>query len=170
MEQPYLKVKKLKQQAQVPSKKEEDAGYDIYGIFDEDFKILEPGETFMAPTGIAVEIPKNWVMYIAERGSTGSKGIARRAGVVDSGYRGEIFIPLNNTSNKPIIFASNSEGPALADYLEEQDMLYDDVTVYPQSKAIAQALILHVPHIEVEEVEELGESHRGDGALGSSGK
>lgn len=169
MEQPYFKVKKVKEGAKVPSKRSEDAGYDLYCVYEEDFKIMRPGESFLAPTGIAVEIPQNWVFYIAERSSSGSKGLAKRAGVIDSGYRGEIFVALNNTSTKPIIFAAK-EGPALADFLEEEGLQGDDVTIYPQSKAIAQALILYAPHIEVEEVEELGQSERGDGALGSTGK
>ncbi len=169
MEKPFFKVKKLKEGAIIPSKRPEDAAYDLYAIFEEDFKILMPGEIFMAPTGLSVEIPSDWVFYIAERGSTGSKGISRRCGVVDSGYRGEIFVPLNNTTNKPVIFAVK-EGPALADFLEEQGLQGGEVTIYPQSKAIAQAMIMYAPHVEVEEVEELGESERGDGALGSSGK
>lgn len=169
MEQLYFKVKKLKTGAKVPSKRPEDAGYDIYGVFEENFKLFMPGEIFMAPTGIAIEIPQGWVFYVAERGSTGSKGISRRCGVIDSGYRGEIFIALNNTSAKPVIFAKE-DGPNLADFLEENNLLHDDVTIYPQSKAIAQAMLLQVPHVEVEEVEELGTSERGEGALGSSGK
>lgn len=169
MEKPFFKVKKLKEEAIIPSKRQEDAAYDLYAIFDEDFKILMPGEIYMAPTGLSIEIPQDWVFYIAERGSTGSKGISRRCGVVDSGYRGEIFVPLNNTSNKPVIFAIK-EGPFLADFLEEKGLQGTDVVVYPQSKAIAQGMIMYVPHVDVEEVQELGESDRGDGALGSSGK
>lgn len=165
-----MKVKKLKEDAKIPFKREEDAGYDIYGVFDEEFKLLKPGETYLTPTGIAVEIPQNWVLYIAERGSTGSKGIAKRAGIVDSGYRGEIFVALNNTSQKPIVFAKE-EGMKLAEFLEENNILKEETTIYPQSKAIAQALLLHVPHVEVEEVEELDStSQRKEGIIGSSGK
>ena len=170
METPYFKVKKLKEGAIVPSKREEDAGYDLYGVFEESFQILQPGEVTLIPTGIACEIPKNWVLYIGERGSTGSKGIAKRAGIVDSGYRGEIFVATNNTSNKTIVFAKH-DGPELGTFLQRNNLNTNDVTVYLQTKAIAQALLLYVPHVQVEEVKELdSKSERGDGALGSSGK
>lgn len=167
MEQPYFKVKKVRDGAKIPSKREEDGGYDLYGVFEKDFQILMPGEITLIPIGISVEIPKNWVFYVAERGSTGSKGISRRCGVVDSGYRGEVFVATNNTSNKPIVFAK-TDGEELTRYLEENDL--NDVTVYPHSKGIAQALLLYCPHVEVEEVTDLSDSDRGSGALGSSGK
>ena len=40
-------------------------------------------------------------MILKERSSLGSKGIALRAGVIDSGYRGEVIICLENTTDKP---------------------------------------------------------------------
>lgn len=168
MEQPYFKVKRVRDGAKIPSKREEDGGYDLYGVFEKDFQILMPGEITLIPTGLSIEIPKNWVFYVAERGSTGSKGISRRCGVVDSGYRGEVFVATNNTSNKPIVFAKNTDGAELAVFLEENNLV--DVTVYPHSKGIAQALLLYCPHIDVEEVTDLADSERGSGALGSSGK
>ncbi len=165
-----MKVKKLREGAKIPTKREEDAAYDIYGIFEENFKILMQGEVSLIPTGIAVEIPKNWVLYFAERGSTGSKGIAKRCGVIDSGYRGEVFVAINNTSDKPVIFAKSND-TQLDDFLSNKNMLKKDVTIYPQSKGIAQAMLLYTPHIEPEVVSELDEtSKRRDGALGSSGK
>jgi dUTP pyrophosphatase len=170
MEKPFLKVKKFKESAIIPSKRKEDAAYDLYGIFDEDFVLLKKSEIKMISTGIGIQIPADWVFYIGERGSTGSKGIARRCGIVDSGYRGEVFIPLNNTSNKDIIF-SKHEGASLAVYCEENNIDEMNVTIYPQSKAIAQAMILYCPHIEVEEVTDLSDdSERGSGSLGSSNK
>ena len=170
MEKPYLKVKKLREGAAVPTKREEDAGYDLYGVFEERFFVLMPGEISLIPTGLSLEFPKDWVFYVVERSGSGSKGIARRAGVVDSGYRGEVYVAVNNTTNYPIIFAAN-DGPELADFLEDKDMLREDVIVYPQSKGVAQGMLLYAPHVEVEEVDELSEdTQRGDGTLGSSGK
>jgi dUTP pyrophosphatase len=167
MDKPFFKVKKLREEAKIPSKREEDAAYDFYGCFDEHFKLLMPGELTMIPTGLSSEIPKDWVLYLAERGSTGSKGIAKRCGIIDSGFRGEIFVVINNTSNKPVVFA-NHEGPELGVFLEENNL--DDVTIYPQSKGIAQGMLFYCPHVEVEEVTEMSESERGEGALGSSNK
>lgn len=168
IEKPYIKVKKLKKNAIVPSKRDEDAGYDLYAVIDEEYNILMPGEIKLMPTGISIEIPKDFVFYLAERGSTGSKGIAKRAGIIDSGFRGEIFVALNNTSNKPVIFYKNEA--IINDLLKSKGFSIENVTLYPLTKAIAQGLLLYCPHVEIEEVNELGESLRGTGILGSSKK
>ena len=169
MEEVYFKVKKLTSNAVVPSKREEDAGYDLYAVFDCEYYVLRPQEIWFAPTGISVEFPKNWVLYIAERGSTGSKGISKRCGVVDSGFRGEVKVVLNNTTNKTIIFIR--QGVRESEVLEKEDLQREDVVFYPQEKAIAQAMLLYTPHVQIEEVEELDTSSlRAEGMLGSSNK
>lgn len=165
----YFKVKRLDSRAKLPSKREEDAGYDLYALFDEEVKILKKGEIWLAPTGISMEFPKDWMLYIAERGSTGSKGISRRCGVVDSGFRGELKVILNNTSSKDIIFIKS--GINTQEALLKYNLNVDLVTFYPQEKAVAQGILLYCPHVEVEEVDELdSSSQRGDGMLGSSKK
>lgn len=164
----YLKVKRLKKQAVLLSKRKEDAAYDIYWLFEQDYKLLNPWEIYMVPTWIAIQIPQDKVFFICERSSTWIKWLARRAWVVDSWYRWEIFVPINNTSNKPIVFYKNEEG--LEAFLKENNLSKDNVTLYPQEKAIAQAMILHVPHIEVEEVDELSDSERWEWALWSTNK
>jgi dUTP pyrophosphatase len=168
MKDVYFKVKKLDKRAIIPSKRDEDAGYDLYAIIDEDYKILEPGKIFLFPTKLSVEIPKDYVLYLAERGSTGTKGISKRAGVIDSGFRGEIQVVINNTSNKIILFYKDEE--KVEKILKERNLSKENITLYPLSKGIAQAMLLYCPHVEVEEVYELNESLRQDGMLGSSKK
>lgn len=169
MEQPFLKVRRLDKRATLPSKRDEDAGYDLYAVLEEDFFLFKPGQVHLFPTKISIEIPRDWVFYIAERGSTGSKGISRRCGVIDSGYRGEIFVALNNTSDKPVVFFKE-DNEALDKFLEENNLSRDNATLYPQSKGIAQGMLMYCPHVEVEEVQGLSESIRGEGVLGSSQK
>ena len=123
----------------------------------------------MFKTGIAIEIPQDWVFYISERSSTGTKGISTRCGIIDSGFRGEIFIPINNTGNKPIVFTKR-EDDKLDLFLAKNKLSKEEVVLYPTTKAIAQAMLLYCPHIEIEEVDELENSDRGEGALGSTGK
>lgn len=164
----FCNIKKLDPRAVIPTKREEDAGYDLYALFDEDLKILKPGEIWLAPSGISMEFPIGYVFFLAERGSTGSKGLSRRAGVVDSGYRGELKIALNNTSNKTIVFTHSGHNED--EVLKNLQMSRSDVTFYPQGKAVAQGMFLQEFHVEFNEVEELSNSQRGDGALGSSGK
>mgnify|MGYP001229803230 CR=1 FL=1 len=167
---PFFKIKKFREDAVIPSKRKEDAGYDLYGCFEDKFKVLKTGEIWLCPTGIGCEIPEDWVLFLNERGSTGTKGISKRAGIIDSGFRGEIFVCLNNTSNKDIIFAK-SDGAGLAVFCEENNINESKVTIYPQSKAIAQGLLFWCPHVEVLEVSELSNnSERGTGVIGSSKK
>lgn len=166
-----VKFAKVKPNAIIPSKRDEDMGFDLYACFDEDYIVINPHETRLIPTGIASSCDPDYGFLIFERGSTGSKGIARRCGVIDSGYRNEWFIGLTNTTNKVMFISKLSERETYDDYYED---IMPHSFVYPYSKAIAQALVIPVPKVEVEEIsyEELKEikSKRGMGALGSSNK
>lgn len=162
----YIKVKKLRKEAVILSKRDEDAAYDIYWVFEKDCFLLNPWDIYTVPTGIAIEISKDKVFYICERWSTGTKWIARRCWVVDSWYRWEIFVPLNNTWIKPIVFYKDEK--QLKKFVSENQLT--DFITYPQNKAIAQGMILNIPEIQVEVVDELSESERMDGALWSTKK
>lgn len=153
---------KLHEKAQLPKKRLEDAGYDVYTTDTHTPIIFEPHETKLIPTGICSSFSSDLVAVVKERGSTGTKGLGVRAGIIDSGYRGEWFIALTNHNDRPLIMAQ-------PDY-----DLVEDAIVYPNTKAIAQVLFLPVPVLNVVEVsvEEIQAqtSERGEGALGSSGK
>ena len=178
MLEPYndtIKFAKVKSNAIIPSKEEEDAGYDIYACFDEDFIIIEPHTIKMIPTGIASAFSDDYVMVLKERGSTGTKGMAIRATIIDSGYRGEWFVPINNTTDNFIVISKLNRNELKQLGLTDDVLPSNSTTiVYSYSKAIGQALLLPVPKVKVEEVsyEDLKEieSSRGTGALGSSGK
>lgn len=166
-----IKFAKVRPDAKIPSKRDEDMGFDIYACFDEDYMVINPHETKLIPTGIASACNPEYGFVVFERGSTGSKGIARRCGVIDSGYRNEWFIGLTNTTSKVMFISKLSEQETYNKYYED---IMPESFVYPYSKAIAQALVFPVPKVEVEEnsYEELKEikSERGMGALGSSNK
>ena len=155
---------KVTPDAIIPSKRDEDAGFDIYPCLKTDGLKIEPHQTVMVPTGIASACDKDYCFVLKERGSTGSKGIGQRCGVIDSGYRGEWFVPLTNHNDAPIIIAKPGH-PVSHEY---------GALLYPSTKAICQALVVPVPSVEVCELTFDGlkkiESDRGDGALGSSGK
>ena len=107
-----IKFAKVKDNAIIPSKTLENAGYDIYGIFGDNSdknRIIKPHQTKLIPTGIACALPTKYYFQVEERGSTGSKGIKKSAGVIDSGYRGEIFIAITNTSNRFLVFGNEEE-------------------------------------------------------------
>jgi dUTP pyrophosphatase len=90
--------------------------------------------------------------------------MAQRCGVIDSGYRNEIFVPITNTTNDTIIICKQGI---------DTEIIKEHIT-YPYGKAIAQLLLIPVPITNVEEItyEELKAipSIRGKGNLGSSGK
>lgn len=167
---------KIRPDAIIPSKRDEDMGYDIYSCFDEDFISINPNETKMIPTGIASACDPEYGFLLRERGSTGSKGIALRAGVIDSGYRNEWFVCLTNTTNK-VLFISKLSAEEIINYLSNNyNINYKpyNIIVYPYKKAIAQAIVIPMPKTIVNEIsyESLQNirSDRGSGALGSSGK
>lgn len=162
-----VKFAKVRPTAVIPTKRDEDAGFDIYANFEDDFIIIDPHTTTLIPTGIASACDTDYCFILKERGSTGTKGIAQRCGVIDSGYRNEWFVPITNTTNKKIAIVKKD-----ADYIFMRNT--SGYTIYPYEKAIAQALIIPVPKVNIEELtyNELKEitSDRGMGALGSSGK
>lgn len=169
MKDNVLYFAKVRPTAIIPSRTEENAGYDIYANFDqmEDVTamVIGPFQTALIPTGVASAISNDWYLQVEERGSTGTKGIKKSAGVVDASYRGEIFIAVTNVNDKNLIITKEVDKVTIT----------ADTIKYPYSKAIAQ-LVLHRVHNEVptEEItfEELQSipSTRGTGSIGSSEK
>ena len=157
---------KVNPNAIIPSKRLEDAGYDLYACFDEDYMVIEPHETKLIPSGIATAFSPKYVAILIERGSNGSKGIAQRCGVIDSGYRNEWFVPLTNTTTKTVVISKLPK--------EQLPLMLQEGIVYPYTKGIAQFIMIEVPVLDVHEIsfDDLKriESERGMGALGSSGK
>ena len=93
-----LKYKKLDSRATTPTKaNKSDAGYDLCSL-EESF--IRPGERLVVSTGIALEMPQeNMVGLIWPRSGLSVKfGIDVLAGVIDSGYTGEIKVCLLNTT------------------------------------------------------------------------
>ncbi len=162
-----IKFAKVKPNAIIPTKRKEDAGYDIYACFDEDYIIIPAHTTVMIPTGIASVCSNDYCFVLKERGSTGIKGMAQRAGVIDSGFRGEWQVPITNTNDVPVLITKNNT--TVYAFGKKGEYIK-----YPYEKAIAQALLVPVPTAEVEEIsyEELKAipSDRRCGSLGSSGK
>lgn len=160
-----VRFAKVKPNAIIPSKRLEDAGMDVYACFDEDYLVIPPHQTVLVPTGIASACSVDYVFLLRERGSNGSKGLAQRAGVIDSGYRGEWFVPLTNTNSVAMVIVKKGV---------ELPLIYEHAKLYPYEKGIAQALVVPVPRLAIEEMpyENLQQipSERGTGALGSSGK
>ena len=137
-----VKVKKLKENAVVPSYAHPgDAAMDLYSA--EDCVILS-GKRQLVSTGIAMELPEGYWANIREKGGLASKrGISLLGGVIEYTYRGEYKIVVLNTGDEDFVIKTGDK--------------------------IAQVVIGPVSMAEVEVVENLSESVRGDGAWGSTG-
>lgn len=139
-----VSLKILHPLAQVPAAaRRGDAGFDLRSVID---VTLAPGDTFVVPTGIALEIPEGTVALVCSRSGLAAKNsiaVLNAPGVVDSGYRGEILVVLHNHGTTP--FPVNV-GDRVA-----QLMIQEYLT----------------PHFTI--VDELGESERGTRGKGSTG-
>lgn len=128
----------------IPSKREEDAGYDIYARFDDPYITIAPSTTVQIPTDLYTSFDPSFVMILKERGSTGIKGIAQRSGVIDSGFRGSIVVPITNTTNDRTLVISKKQH---AHFFYKPEFI-----VYPYEKAICQAILLPLPKMTVKEI------------------
>lgn len=135
-------VKKLDPEAIIPKfALEGDAGMDLYSVQD---VILKPGERIPCKTGIAIKIPKDYAGLIWDKGGPSHKfGIKTLGGVFDSNYTGEWLIGLVNLGQE------NFE--------------------IKKGQKIAQVIFQKVEVLEVEEVDKLPETNRGEGKHGSTG-
>ena len=145
-----LKVKRLSDTAILPTKaNKHDAGIDLYA--DETITIRDR-ETITVGTGVSVSIPEGFVGLIWDRSSMGCKGIHRFAGVIDSGYTGEIKICFNNSGYG-------------MQFWPHFPISYEIKT----GDKIAQMVIQAIPIVSIEEVTELSTTERGEKGFGSSG-
>lgn len=129
-----------------------DAGMDMTAI---SYHVDEIGN-FCYGTGIAVEIPENHVGLIFPRSSISKKDLmlSNGVGVIDSGYRGEISFKFK---------------PALGTWVETKHSLNQLPEMYKVGERIGQMVIVPYLSVELEEVDELGETERGAGGFGSTG-
>lgn len=143
-----VKFKKLNPHAITPTRAYKgDAGYDLYAFNQ---CTIKPGETVKVSTGIVLEIPEGYYMEIVPRSGYSYKTFLRipnSPGIIDSGYRGEILVLMNNISNDPFSIYTINRGDK-----------------------IAQMILRKLENYELEEAEELAESERSERGFGSSGK
>lgn len=141
-----VKIKKLDERAVIPTYGTEfSAGADLYAVLDDDL-VINPGETVLVRTGIAMEIPNGYAGFIyARSGLARKKGLApaNKVGVVDADYRGEIMVALHNHSDSP--------------------------QVVEVGERIAQLVIAPFYKASFEVVDELNDTIRGEGGFGSTG-
>jgi dUTP pyrophosphatase len=164
-----VKIKRLSEDAVIPKYAHEgDAGFDLVAAED---VIIEPGETKIIPTGLAIQLPPNYEMQIRPRsGITLNTHLRVQLGTVDSGYAGPIGVIVDNTARNidgttPRV--RNLKGKT--EYLGGEEY-YDKYSyIIRKGDRIAQAVINQVEQAQFFVVGELDETERGAGGFGSSG-
>lgn len=167
--------------------KDGDAGMDLTAVsvtYDEKL------DCFIYDTGICVAIPEGYVGLIYPRSSNRKTDayMTNHVGVIDSGYRGNILVCFKNRTSQHIIDACNNlayDVDNIADTINSNTECYFEGTTcstvednehdYPYNVGdrIAQIMIVPYPKVIFEEVDskdDLGETERGDGGHGSTGK
>lgn len=137
-----LKVKKVQMDARLPQYGHTgDAGLDLFSSIA---FVLEKGQVEAIPSGIKVAIPDGYVGLIWDKSGVSLKGVHRLAGVIDSGYRGEVKVVMINLSDKPFAIDKGMK--------------------------IAQMLVQPITMVRVVEAEDLDNTSRGEGGFGSTGE
>ena len=141
-----MKIKILNPKAVAPTRGSLNAsGFDLKAILEGSL-FLHPGAVLPINTGLALEIPEGWTGLVLPRSGLGTKhgiNLANTAGVIDPDYRGELIIQLYNRSNTPF---------------EVKD-----------GDRVAQLVLVPRYTSEIEVVEELSNTERGEGGFGSTG-
>jgi dUTP pyrophosphatase len=122
------------------------AGMDLRANIEENITISPLGRVLI-PTGLHIELPEGHEAQIRPRSGLAAKhgiGIVNSPGTIDADYRGEIKIILVNLSNEEFVLNPGER--------------------------IAQMVVAKFERVEWKCVEELGESGRGEGGFGSTGK
>lgn len=122
------------------------AGFDLH-CNNEETVIAKPKEIVKIPTGLKMQIPEGYFGAVYPRSSAGIKlrvKLANSTGIIDSDYRGEIILFLIN------------EGEA-------------DLEINKGDRLV-QMIIQPYLKVQIEEVEELSDTERGQGGFGSTGK
>ena len=123
------------------------AGLDLRAVLDAAV-VLAPGDTLLAPTGVAIHIedPGYAAMILPRSGLGHQHGIVlgNLVGLIDSDYQGQLMVSLWNRSDRPF-------------------------TLEPFER-IAQLVIVPVVQATLRIVDAFAESDRGSGGFGSSGR
>ncbi len=122
------------------------AGMDVRAAIDESI-VIKSGEVKLVPTNLMMEIPTGYEIQVRPRSGLALKngiGLLNSPGTIDSDYRGEVGIIMNNFSK-------------------------EDFTIN-RGDRIAQLVLTSYSVADVVEVENLSDSERGEGGFGHTGK
>lgn len=119
------------------------AGLDLRANIPNKTIVIKHGAIAKIPTGIHLELPESFEAQIRGRSGLSSRGIDVKLGTIDSDYRGEISVTIQNLSG-------------------------EDFTI-DHGDRIAQMVINQYTRVELELVETLSDTERGTGGFGHTG-
>lgn len=159
-----VKIKRLSVDAVIPQyAREGDAGFDLVAVED---VIIEPGETALVPTGLAFELPQGYEMQVRPRSGVTLKTKLRvQLGTIDSGYRGEVGVIVDNVYRHggcPRNWVLGVDGKPI-------ERGEEGTYIIRKGDRVAQAVIKPVEQATFIEVDSLSKTDRGEGGFGSSG-
>jgi dUTP pyrophosphatase len=121
------------------------AGMDVCAALEAPV-VLAPGDIRLIPTGLYVAVPPGYEVQVRPRSGLALKHglvVVNSPGTIDADYRGEVGIIVGNIGRAPLAIT--------------------------RGMRIAQLVVAAVARAEVQVVEELPETRRGDGGFGHSG-
>ncbi|MGC8775697.1 MAG: dUTP diphosphatase [Minisyncoccia bacterium] len=135
-------IQKINPEAKIPNLAYQgDAGIDLFSVEDTEIPSME---NKAIATGIKIAIPEGYAGFVWDKsGLALNNKIKTMAGVIDSGYRGEVKVVLFNLGKETYKIQKGAK--------------------------IAQLVIMPIINYELEEVKELDNTHRGEKGFGSSG-
>ena len=137
-----LPIRRLDAAAILPTRAHpDDAGLDLYALED---SVVPPGEGRLLRTGVAFAIPLGHVGLVCDRSSLARRGLKTAGGVIDAGYRGEVGVVVWNLSREP--------------------------QPVKKGERAAQLLVIPIATPAPVETDDLGETVRGAGGFGSTGR
>ena len=140
-------IKKLDTTVELPSYKTDGAsGMDLMAFIKKPIT-LKPNSSCLVPTGLSVAFSKDFEIQIRPRSGLAAKNsisILNTPGTIDSDYRGELKVILFNHGNKDFLINNKDR--------------------------IAQMILTPVVKMDLEEIDNLPETIRGEGGFGSTGK
>ena len=141
-----VRILRLKPTAQLPTYQTSGAAAaDLRACIDEPI-VLEKGQRYIVPTGIALQLPEGYEAQVRARSGLSAKyglTLANGIGTIDADYRGEVGVIMIN--------------------------LGDDTFTIEPGMRIAQMAIVEAKQAIFTEVSELDETDRGEGGYGSTG-
>jgi dUTP pyrophosphatase len=160
-------IKQLKPDAKVPQYAHVgDGAVDLYTPID---FTLAPGEQKIIPLGFSLDLPKGYGALIQARSGLSAKTklrIANAPGLIDSGYKGEVGVIVENVDSpvKDLEVEYEKDGTPIL-----KSVLFGSEISFSKGDRIAQMRLVETPNILFTKTLDLQESERGKGGFGSSG-